>query len=289
MRLFHIDKPGSTFLERAGRCFRTGPDGRIPLVGDWTVVLREARHAGRLALQTRHGSARLVGFTGMPEIDLRPGAERGFIRDEKGSLHCCFSRWSHAWGWLRECECCGSPGRIQIHNAAGAEFLQVAAPSRGDALLWSDYLGKLVGTPARSDRPDVEDDQELFTLPRLVSANLRLPFDPEALYLILHAFGEECLPVRFTLRTAEVAHRRDIVPHTVFMDEMMLHAGESGASVQLALESVAELALTADVDGYALHAVDANDAVVISLSAAAHPVGAATWRGALEAAFPGLR
>lgn len=271
-------------LPRVGRCFRTGPDGRIGIVGNWSALLREAHRVGQIALQTRHAFARIVAFTALPDFSAEP--DRGFIRSETGSLHCCFQRWHRAWGWLRQCECCGSPGRVQIHNATGAEFMQFTAAPGSEAEAWSDFLA------AVSDRdasPSSAENGGEFILPRLVSAHARAAFDPHAFFMLLRAFGDERLPLRFTVRTAEIAHRRDLVPSTVLCDESLLHAGEAGASVQLALPAVRSLAVTSDVNGLALHAVGEAETVLLTISGAFDPIASAAWQGALGRAFPDLR
>jgi hypothetical protein len=105
------------------------------------------------------------------------------------------------------------------------------------------------------------------------------------LVAFLAAFGDEGLPICFTLRTAELAHRREFAPRTVLVDEATLHAGECGASVQLAWPAVRAFALTSDVTGPALHLIGEDASVILTLSAAADPIAAATWQGALRSAF----
>lgn len=269
--------PASAAPASTGRCFRTHADGRIALTRDWLVLLRESRRASRLALQTRHGSARLVAFATQAELSVFSDPTRVVFGDAAGSLHCCVARWAQAWGWLRECACCGSPGRIEVHNAAGGEFLQLTAAPGGDAAAWSDYLGAVVGT---GDGPALTEEPGGFALPRLVGAQARQPFQRDGFIALLQAFGDEELPLKFILRTAEIAHRRDICPRTILADDAMLHLGDTSASFQLAWPAVHELALTSDALGPALHLVDAQGAVLVSLSAAADPLAAATWRRA---------
>lgn len=272
---------------RTGACFRTHADGRIALTSDWPALLREVRHAGRVAVQTRHATARLLAFSTLPGLPLTLDSSRALLSDESGSLHCCFSRWARAWGWLRECPCCASPGRVELHNPAGVEFLQLTAAPGGDALAWSALLSTLVATSPVSPAtvPPAAPSAVAYTLPRLVGAQARLPFHREALAAFLEAFGDEGLPIRFTLRTAELAHRRDFVPRTVVVDDATLYAGECGASVQLAWPAVREFALTSDATGSSLHLVGEDASVLLTLSAAADPIAALTWQGALRSAF----
>jgi len=272
-------------LPRVGRCFRTALDGRIALTRDWRHLLRTLAHVGPCALQTRHHGARLV--TRLDPATCGPGIANGLLANATGAVHGRLPQWSHAWGFLRTCDCCASPGRIEVHNAAGGDFLQFCAPPHGDGHAWSDALAALVGddlVPAAA--PPVGCP---FALLRLGRAHVRLPFDLTGLATLLRAFGDESLPVRCTLRTADVCHRRDLVPRRVDVDASLLTLGSPGASAQVALLFVRALALTSDAAGAALHLVDADDDILLTFSAAIDPFAASAWHGALRLAFPGLR
>lgn len=282
----------STTAPRAGRCFRTDADGRIALTNDWPKLLRESFRAGRFAVQTRHAFARLNKITDLGEFALRAGGASGIASDETGVLDFCFGAWGRAWGFLRPCECCGSTGRIEVWNRAGGEFLQLSAMPVADAHAWSDYLAAVVAAAESGTGSlaiEAAPSSGAFELPRLPRTSVRLPFHLEALGALLRAFGDEGLLVRCTVSTANLVHRRDLVPRGVTEHGGIVSAGEPGARVQFAWPAVRALALTSDVAGLSLHLVGADDAILLTISAAADPLARATWRGALAAAFPGLR
>jgi hypothetical protein len=272
----------------SGHCFRTEADGRIALTRDWPRLLREATAGDRLAVQTRHTAARLVGLLDDCEITTGAAGAAGLLRDRRNSLHCCFSRWARGWGWLRPCACCGSPGRIEVHQADGLDFLHLTPLPHSIPLAWSERLAAVTARALEMAAPTVARRESGFTRPRLARVDARFPFHREGFATLLSAFGDEGLPVRFTLRTAEIAHRCDFTPRQVWIHDATLTAGEAGFCAQLACPAACEFAVTADADGPALHIIDARQAVLLTISAAAHPLGAATWRGALRAAFAGL-
>lgn len=268
------------------RCFRTGPDGRIALTNDWSTLLHEVRGVGRFALQTRHTFARLVALTAMPELVWCP--ERRSARTETGELLFNFDHWHRAWGFLRTCNCCASPGRIEVRNATGREFLQFCAMSGSDSLTWANLLGTFLAdqTQEFSARADSDSCSAFPILPR---SAVRLPSDIDELATILIAFGDAQIPVGVTLCTAEAFHRREFVPRHVTVDDSILSAGENGTHLQLALPTVRSLALTTSARGWALHVVGADDALLLTFSAASDPFAAAAWQDAIRAAFPILR
>ncbi len=289
--LFEHERPSAT-ASPAGRCFRTAADGRIALTRDWPALLRESYRAGRFAVQTRHASARLIKITDLGELALRAGGAIAVASDETGVLGFRFGSWGRAWGFLRSCECCGSPGRLEVRNRKGGEFLQFSALPVADPHSWSEYLAAVASSTVREGHAlalEPATSAAAFELPRLRRASVRLPFHLEGLGTLLNAFGDEGLAICCTVSTADLLHRRDIVPRGVTEHAGILSAGEPGARVQLAWPAVQALALTSDVTGWSLHIVGADDAVLLTLSAAADPRASAAWRGALRTAFPGLR
>lgn len=271
---------------RLSRCFRTGPDGRIALTNDWPALLREIRSAGAFALQTRHTCARLVSLSAMPELVWCP--ESNTARSESGELFFNFEHWHRAWGFLRTCNCCASPGRIEVRNATGREFLQFCAMPGSDSLTWANLLGTLIADHDPESTAHADFDS-CSTFPILPRSAIRLPSDIDELATILGAFGDAQIPVGVTLCTSEVFHRREFVPRQVTADDSILSAGENGTHLQLALPIVRGLALTTSARGWALHVVGADDALLLTLSAASDPFAAASWQEAIRAAFPILR
>jgi hypothetical protein len=285
-------RPLRVLAPSVGRCFQTAADGRIALTRNWATLLREGYRAGRMGVQTGHAFARLIAVTDLGELALRAGGASAIASDRSGTLEFHFAQWDRAWGFLRSCACCGSTGRLEVWNRAGAQFLQLSAVPGSDPHAWSDYLAVVTAPVGGLGRAGVAEPAALssvFLRSMLSRARVRLPFDPESFVALLTAFGDEGVAVGCTVSSDELIHRRDFVPRCVSEEAGVVSAGEDGASLQFAWPAARELALTSDENGLSLRVIGVDDLVLLTLSAAANPLAAASWRGALSAAFPGLQ
>jgi hypothetical protein len=86
------------------------------------MLLRESGRAGRMAVQTRHAAARLITIADLGALAVRTGGASAIASDRTGALDFRFAWWECAWGFLRSCGCCGSTGRLEVWNHAGARL-----------------------------------------------------------------------------------------------------------------------------------------------------------------------
>ncbi len=238
---------------RSSCCFRTDADGRITLTRDWRTLFLAAQSVGHVALQTRHHFARLVTFTSIPTFTWSADGTRA--HDDSGTLQLHAGSWRHAHGLLRACPCCDSPGRIEIRNASGAEFLQFCPLPASDPLHWADFLAAVSAPPVRAPSFKIAPFESAPALVRLSRTAFPLAAPASTLAPLIAAFGHENIPLRVTLRTAEISHHREFVAHEVSVDEGLLALGGGSTRLHLALPAVSHLALTAHTDSWALHAI----------------------------------
>ncbi len=271
---------------RIGRCFRTASDGRIPLTGDWAELLRAARRLGPVALQTRHACARFIVIAEMPALTISRQEEGG--HDESGALHCHFSDWGVASGYLRACTCCASPARLELRNRHGAEFMQLCGLPESSPLAWSDFFAEHCRAAETGLAWPAASSSTVFGYMCLARSLARFPFRVEALTTLFEAFGDERVPLLCTLRTSEVVHRREIVPSHLSHDGTILSAGEDGARLQIALPTVHAFALTCHHERYSLHLLGTDDAVILTLAAGTGALAETSWHGALFSLFPSV-
>lgn len=132
-------------------------------------------------------------------------------------------------------------------------------------------------------------DRPLFAGLPLLPAHA-IPLGPmlDVLPALLDAFGSESVPVRVSLRTAEVDHHRELIPHTVTCDDGLLTFGGNASRLQLALAVAQRLAVTSDSDGLALHVLGRSDAILLTVSAGSTERASLQWPLALRAIFPVL-
>ncbi|MEJ1972887.1 MAG: hypothetical protein WDM96_10640 [Lacunisphaera sp.] len=230
-----------------------------------------------IAIQSRHTYARLIHLGALPEIVWNDDARIG--RAEGGSLHFRTDRWGPTWGRLAVCECCDSPGHVEIQNARGGDVLQVCATATTSTLAWAACLAKLAA-PATETANEVR----LTGFPLLPGDlhPLREPVD--ILPTLLAALGREEAAVRFLLHTPEVAHLREFIPRHLIGEYPLMVATDFRTTLQLALPPVQRLACGSDLS---LHLAGPGNTLLLSLAAAeAHEPA---WRDALAATFPSIR
>jgi hypothetical protein len=268
---------------KASRCFRTTADGRIPLTGNWLELLAAARLLGWVAIQTRHAYARLVAFREMSDFSVCP--RNGYLQSVDGSLRFNFENNHRAWGRLAECECCGTPGRLELHNAHALEFFQLCPISGCTPAAWADFLATtaLDGEFAHSL---VTPGPVAESFPRLPACSRLISNRADDVVPLLLALGDEGVPLRCLLRTEEALHSRGFATTHVDVTDGVLTAGEKGARFQIGLPAVRALVLSDSPQGWMLHFTGPGDTSLLALTAPAEAGSQAAWREALRNAFP---
>lgn len=266
----------STRLARS-RCFRTDHEGRIPLRRDWPALFSTLRDLEAIALQSRHSYARLIHFGPPPEVVWDVAGGTG--NDEAGTLRFRPDRWGAAFARLEMCECCDSPGHIEILNPHGGDILQLCPTVATPALAWAACLEKLAAPPAVA-----RADGQLSGFPLLPDGLQPLPETSAVLPELLAALGREEIAVRFLLRTPEVAHLREFTPHRVAGEYPVMTATDGRTTLQLALPPAQGLALASDLS---LHLAGPGNTALLSLAAGTGH--AAAWRDVLPKILPGIR
>ncbi len=258
------------------RCFRTDAEGRIALRRDWPALFSVLRHLPALALQSRHSYARLIHLGATPEIVWDESGRIG--RSEDGSLQLHPDLWGTAWGHLEICACCDSPGFVEIQNARGGDILQFCPTIATTAADWAACLEQLVAPES-----DEALSSRLAGFPILPPGLHPLHETAGVLPALLAAMGREEVPMRFLLRTPEVAHLREFVPARISEEYPLMTATDGRTTVQLGLPAVQGLAVGPDLS---LHLAGPGQTLLLSLAPGkAH---GALWRAALGVSFPSL-
>lgn len=277
-----LDLPGRL---RISRCFRTTPEGRIAVTDDWVKLLNAMTRLGPVALQTRHAYARMVAVTLVPQLSWC--AQRRCAADAVRSLQFHFDHWQCAWARLAHCDCCGSPGRIEVCNEHGLDFLQVCALPECQVADWADFLADV--TLEDSGKDDVVGIPfESGGFARAPAQAALVSNDVDQLVRLLTRLSEDEGSVSCTLVTEAVCHRREFSLNRVVAEDGVLTAGEGLSRFQLGLVASRRLAVTLREDGFHLHVVGADDALLLTLSGAAGASDNFLWKEALRAVFPAI-
>lgn len=269
--------PPTAQAPACSRYFRADSAGRIPLGRDWPALFRELARLEQVALQSRHTYARLVHLGPLP--DLAWDASGTTARDESGWLHLRAQLWGEAWGRLAICDCCDSPGHVEIINARGGDILQLCPTVHTPPAEWADRLAAIAAPPGYG----TPSTGKLAGFPLMPEGLRELGETVAVLPAFLRALGTEQVPVSFMLRTPEVTHLREFVPQRVTTDYPLLVATDFRTTLQLALPPVQGLALAPD---HSLHLAGPGGTLLLSLRA--HSDFTAAWCAAIDACFPSL-
>ncbi len=269
---------------RAGRCFRTHPDGRIALTSDWPALFAGLQDFPALALQLRHAFARLIMLAPLPRLAWQ--VQTAAAHHSAGDLTLDCAQWGRAWGLLQICDCCGAPGRVEVQDRHGGDFLEICADPGCAASNWSDYLARVAAPFAPGiSAADAGRFAPASKLPRharwLGDAGSLLP-------ALLDYLGNDTVPLRCSLRLAGATLTREFIPEQVDTANGLLTTGEPRTKLQLALPCVRGLAVTTDASGHELHAAGADESILLSFSASADPEAAAVWHRTLASTFTAL-
>ncbi len=272
--------------KKASRCFRTTSDGRIALVGNWLEMLVSARSLGRVAIQTRHAYARLVAFREVPEFLLC--RKHGYAQSVDGSLRFHFDHWHRAWGRLAECDCCGTPGRLEVHNKHGLEFLQLCPIPGCEPADWARFLEAAAEdySGLSADVAGAAGGRVAVSFPCLPAESQLISSNAYDVVPLLESLGGQGVAVRCSLRTAEAVHSRGFLTTHVDVADGVFTAGEKGARLQIGLPAVRGLALGTSPQGWTLHFTGPGDTSLLALTASAEADSQEAWRSALRDAFP---
>lgn len=277
-----LDLPGRL---RVSRCFRTTPEGRIAVLPDWRRLLERLSLLGEVAIQTRHSYARLVTVAPVPRFDWCPQGRRAC--DEGGALHFRFEHWHRAWARLAYCDCCGSPGRIEVCNEQGLDFLQVCALPEYEAADWADFLdGVAVSGAIDWESAAQAEGLRASWFPRLPEGAVPLTGDIDRLPRLLSMLADGEASVACVLATGEACHRRDLRLRRVDVTAGVLTAGAGLLRFQLGLPAVRQIALTTHESGPRLHMAGADGALLLTLAGAGDDHGRSLWDETLRVVFP---
>ena len=267
---------------RRGRCFRTTADGRVALTDDWERLFGALAACDRLAVQTRHAYGRLIAVVPPPQLAEPVGPWRS---DTTGALRCRCETWHSAWARVEPCDCCGSAGRVEVHNRHGLDFLQLCALRRCQPDDWAACIGRAL--PAPDAAPAGAPVEGL--VPRLLDPRRCHPLEPGAAALLAARLTGGEFPVAFTLHTPEIEHTREIIPTFELDDPGRIATWRDGSTVaQLALPIVRGLAVDFHAAACPVHFIGLDDSVLLTLSGAEDEVASAYWRTVVHEALPGL-
>ncbi|MDQ8181205.1 hypothetical protein [Pelagicoccus sp. SDUM812005] len=224
-------------------CLRTHSDGTIPLnCSPLDLFNQAAPRFDNLYLQSKHDFARLVAIIEPPTLDWVEIGSFAYSPDHRFILHPAAT--SQLLSRVQHCDCCGSPGRVELRNEHGQERLQLCAPNQIPAYQWGRYVQALSQTkmpvPATgTPRP----------FPRIPGNTTELPFHPFLLATLLSLLSDQGRSVEVTLVNEVSSNRRPLKPDIVEVEDTLLTCSSPLSSLQLDLAAVEKLSLALTAKG----------------------------------------
>lgn len=205
--------------------------------------------------------------------------------DKRGSIGLFTQNWRRAYGRIAPCECCGSPGNIEVADAHGTEVLQLCAAPDCAPEAWADLLAAVLAAP-EATQPESPAPAASIAVPPSHARCVR--GDVRALLSLLAALGEEGASLLCELRTSATMQRFEGRFDRLNIEDHVLTAAADSGAWQLGLQSVRGFAVSARGTQETLHVTGPGRAVLLTFSVGATQDAGAVWRAALRAAFPEL-
>ena len=225
----------------SGLIIATNDEGLIALKPDFVELFRRLTFLPECYLQTRHANATLIARK--RKIELRCIESTNLITDCEKSLqldrtinHRMYARVSH-------CECCGSPGRIEVRNKRNLEVLQICCSPIVKAVDW----GKIIAASSiKEAKCHIRTDRERYPfIPKLAKKVARGPSQMTKFFELLH---EQSITFVATLETDGVIHSERILAEKIECSDDTLII--QGSAQTLRLDLVAALSLfSVNADG----------------------------------------
>lgn len=192
---------------------------------DLDTLAREIARLPELVVQLRHHDARLVVARPLsdPEVDLRlPALAEGPVV-----------------GYSGRCDCCGSPGRIVIHDTGRREVLQFCAPADCATSAWNDLLLDLLPRPATSAASFAAEPVSWADS----SFQGCAPGLAQTLCTLLNRIWHDDLALHATLHAGAASLAAPFAPESGSVSHGLLTLRAADATLQLLLSAVSRLAV----------------------------------------------
>jgi|GEM_PF-1961408 len=271
--------PPAAPVSRLHRCFATTADGRITIERHWSRLIEQLARLPQVALQTRHAYARLIGLGPLPRGDF----SNGQLVDSVSRLTLNYDLWRDAWARLSVCDCCQSPGRFEIVNQHGTEFMQICAAPETEPTAWANEIVSFANHPTEDFpiAPPLTNAQH--TMPMLSLRARPLPRRPSAICSMIHALADEGHAIAVNLRTAEASHFRNLVPTGINYDGTCLVVRDGITTIQLIHPPDSQLHVEETTQGRWVHLADRQKTLLFSFGpATSDGPNHHAWEAAIE-------
>ena len=197
-------KAEPTIQNRRGLTIETNEDGLIALKPDFVELFRRLNFLPEYYLQTRHAYATLIARR--RKIELRFIESTNIIADCEKSLQLDRTSNHRMYARVARCECCESPGRIEVRNKRNLEVLQICCSPLVRALDW----GKIIAASSLEEAEcHVRIDRERY--PLIPKLSKKVASDPSQITKFFELLRERSIAFVATLETDGIIHSERIL------------------------------------------------------------------------------
>ncbi len=215
-------------------CFRTLPDGSIPLKANWVDLFQSLGQLKSYYLQSRHMGCRLIKKTAPLEVFWVK--ENALARDRNGELILHKAKAFRTSAMIDRCDCCGSAGRISLYNPYNLEIMQFCSSIEEDVEDWAQAVANCTRHTSNS-----EASPNPPHLPMIPPEAEVLRFDSGTSSRLLVDFFQTKTTCHITLVTTGISHSTNIIPTSTRWTIDLVEVFGDNITIQLATASVSEV------------------------------------------------
>lgn len=224
-----------------GLIIATNDEGLIALKPDFVELFSQLTSLPEYYLQTRHAYTTLIARR--RHVELRSIKNTNLISDCEESIQLDRTSNHRMYAHVSRCECCGSPGRIEVRNKHNLEVLQICCPPIVKAIDW----GKIIALSSMEEGVShFRSDREHYSF--IPKSAKKISSHPSQITKFFEFLRERSIAFVATLETDGVIHREKILAERIECSDEILIV--KGTSQTLRLDLAAALSLfSLDVDG----------------------------------------
>ncbi|MEO0508959.1 MAG: hypothetical protein AAF065_03745 [Verrucomicrobiota bacterium] len=218
--------------------FETSADGRIRLSPDWSQILSSIGLLPRFYSQVEHAYGRIATKMTRKELfhSIMGQPDQTTISTPEN-----FCGWWSADARIQTCQCCGSPGQINIRNSQETSFLQFNPAADVSATDWARVIYATVRPKWSKTSKREEPDASENTIP-LPDSAVDLGVRGSDCVELIERISQREKAVRVTIHTPEVALSKTVALNMVSNEAGLLRCRGKDTIIYISCGAIHETA-----------------------------------------------
>lgn len=243
--------------------FTTNAAGRVALIDDLEVILRQMSIPRHVFIQVDHAYGRMsMRMRRQNFLDSLAGR---YLRDGF-SLDSDAMRLGQAFARIEECHCCGSSGGLTFYDEAERPFMQLNPPSELSPAEWAGLLRPIAALePVELSNQSKVAAESAFLCP---AAATDLGINGMDCVELFKQLGEQSVETEFTIRANGVELRQSYLIQQLNESDGILECMGKCAGFHVLLTRAQRTAVMYDKGRLTLYLVGPENQVLLSVRAA---------------------